>query len=339
MELRKLFSYVRKNVSQFSVLIIFLIFIYNNVKIYEYQAYKSTLSKQLVHNPLLPKDKKLNVSSGNVFYLTKLYNKNIENLLYSMRVKFLSRSYMTYTENISVIIFEEYADYLNEYKKQSFNKYLSENQISVLVFNTVSNESQVLLSECNLNDKNIPSNLFYVTKFNKQVIDVNKMIKYNKEFNENLFEQSNSNSIINCKIDNQIVDVLYTKTIDNIQHAFISLTPDDVNNVWLLKPLLMDTLRYLSKGSIGFNHLTRYVQIDIDDIFVAKTGDRMIPEDVRHLISFQDEITKKYFHQSNYTFKFTIGYSGYYYQKGNELENEGDRLLIGKCAQMMMTSD
>ena len=43
---------------------------------------------------------------------------------------------------------------------------------------------------------------------------------------------------------------------------------------------MIDALRYLSKGQLQLS-LDRYVQIDIDDIFVGKTGIRMVPADVQ----------------------------------------------------------
>ena len=48
---------------------------------------------------------------------------------------------------------------------------------------------------------------------------------------------------------------------------------------WLYQLVLVDALNVISDGQLGFG-LKRHVQIDIDDIFVGKTGRRIIKEDV-----------------------------------------------------------
>jgi heparan sulfate N-deacetylase/N-sulfotransferase NDST2 len=77
------------------------------------------------------------------------------------------------------------------------------------------------------------------------------------------------------------------------------------------------------------------VQIDIDDIFVGATGTRMVEADVFSLIRFQEEHLNRFvFNVSSsygddvYKFKFNLGFSGYYYQSGNDKENKGDQLLV-----------
>ena len=50
-------------------------------------------------------------------------------------------------------------------------------------------------------------------------------------------------------------------------------------NFWLHTVMMMDTLSYLSFGKLELS-LDRYIQIDVDDIFVGKEGIRMTVEDV-----------------------------------------------------------
>ena len=48
---------------------------------------------------------------------------------------------------------------------------------------------------------------------------------------------------------------------------------------WLHKPLFLDALSFLSHGKFSIP-LERYILIDIDDIFVGKSGIRLEPDDV-----------------------------------------------------------
>ena len=49
--------------------------------------------------------------------------------------------------------------------------------------------------------------------------------------------------------------------------------------VWLQHLLLIDAIHFLSRGRLALS-LDRHVQIDIDDIFVGRTGIRMTQDDV-----------------------------------------------------------
>ena len=110
-----------------------------------------------------------------------------------------------------------------------------------------------------------------------------------------------------------------------IRQVFIGF---DLLNLAILSPLLIDSITYSSHNRFNYS-TTRYLQIDIDDIFVAATGTRMKQSDVIALVLFQNLVNKEYFNQSLEKFKFNLGFSGYYYQNGNEEENMGDSALIG----------
>jgi hypothetical protein len=104
----------------------------------------------------------------------------------------------------------------------------------------------------------------------------------------------------------------------------------DLSHLIISASLLTDFISYASHGILTVN-LTRYIQVDIDDIFVGAKNTRMVPRDVHALINFQENFLNKfYFNSSPYKFKFNLGFSGYYYQSGNFDENKGDELLIGK---------
>ena len=49
---------------------------------------------------------------------------------------------------------------------------------------------------------------------------------------------------------------------------------------WLYQLVLVDALQIVSNGNLGLSDLQRYVQVDVDDIFVGKTGRRLVKEDV-----------------------------------------------------------
>ena len=48
---------------------------------------------------------------------------------------------------------------------------------------------------------------------------------------------------------------------------------------WLYELVLVDALQIVSNGNLG-NDLQRYIQVDVDDIFVGKTGRRLVKEDI-----------------------------------------------------------
>ena len=95
------------------------------------------------------------------------------------------------------------------------------------------------------------------------------------------------------------------------------------NSHWLNRMLLIDSIEHLSSGAI-ISPLERFVQIDIDDIFVGETGIRMNASDVGALIEKQAEFAQ----MIEGGFKFNLGFSGKYFKRGNEAEQAGDELLI-----------
>ena len=294
-----------------------------------HKDYKSLLKYESVSNK---RNKK-------IFYFTKLKRSNDEfdyilRILESTRIECLvGFSYddlIEEQETVSIILFEFYDDYINSINNLKFKQTLIKNRIGVFVFNNYLNQSQVIeINECKLNDKYKNTKLFHITKYNTQTFQLHKSFKYNFNFTRLFFnDKLNSESILICNQTNehQIENILFVNDIDGIKSMFFSI--NDFENLWLLKSLFLDSIRYLSNKEINFS-LKRYIQIDIDDIFVAKTGTRMVPSDVHSLIRLQNELTKNYFHHNNYTFKFTLGFCGYYFKSGNEIENQADELFIG----------
>ncbi|CAF0820411.1 unnamed protein product [Brachionus calyciflorus] len=93
--------------------------------------------------------------------------------------------------------------------------------------------------------------------------------------------------------------------------------------------VILDILNYASYERVNLG-LERFVQIDIDDIFVGQSGLRIKSNDVNELVNFQDYLNQNYFVHSSEKFKFNLGFSGYYFCSGNEEEINGDKLLIEK---------
>lgn len=63
--------------------------------------------------------------------------------------------------------------------------------------------------------------------------------------------------------------------IDGIQRIFFGSGLD----FWLHRLLFLDAMSFLSHGRLSTS-LQRYIQVDIDDIFVGQKGTRLTPSDV-----------------------------------------------------------
>lgn len=112
-------------------------------------------------------------------------------------------------------------------------------------------------------------------------------------------------------------------TIDGIKRIIFGA--NDGFDLWHNQLLLIDSISFLSRGKLSLT-LKRYVLIDIDDIFVGETGTRMIPDDVDALLKAQESFSKIIT-----GFKFNLGFSGKYYHRGNEMEDEGDDAIISNA--------
>lgn len=91
-------------------------------------------------------------------------------------------------------------------------------------------------------------------------------------------------------------------------------------NHWLVKLLLLDAIKFLSNEQITLP-LTRYVLVDIDDIFVGIS--RLTKDDVLALVQSQARLAE-YIRG----FRYNLGFSGSYFLNGDEWEDEGDEELV-----------
>ncbi|GMS95820.1 hypothetical protein PENTCL1PPCAC_17995, partial [Pristionchus entomophagus] len=92
---------------------------------------------------------------------------------------------------------------------------------------------------------------------------------------------------------------------------------------WMIGLGFIDSLRWSTKSRCGVDSLDRFIQIDIDDVFVGARGTRMIPDDVEALVQSQERLR-----HSISNFSYLLGYSGAYFLHGDDLEDEGDKKLI-----------
>ena len=249
---------------------------------------------------------------------------NLEKIFSNSRIKFRSelKFYINQTENIpSIVVFESHHDYNNAKRMPMFQSFFVKNRIGIVVFNKYDdNTENNVFDNCQLSDDNFLQELLYITKFNRQKFKVNKTMRYNREFSSLFFNKETSHSILKCENNGKnLEDILFVNKVNEVKHAFVGI--ESIEEIWLLKSLFIDAIRYLSNGEIDTG-LKRYVQIDIDDIFVSK----MNPEDVIALLTLQEDLSKKYFTNNEYHIKFVIGYCGSHFQE----ENPGDQIFIGK---------
>jgi hypothetical protein len=166
------------------------------------------------------------------------------------------------------------------------------------------------LTKCDENQKNLTS-----------IQNKSKSLTHSLDFSSNYYE-----SLFECDFNQNLI----IKTKSNSKLQFVLISNDLIQLVEIFSSILFDLIMYASNERFNLE-TTRYIQIDIDDIFVGSTGKRLIPKDVDQLINFQETyLNQLIFNKSLHGFKFNLGYSGYYYQSGNQQENQADYLLIQK---------
>ena len=250
---------------------------------------------------------------------TSLFNSLLK-ILISTRIKYkISNEIEKLVSNqTALVIFHDYHDYVDAWKNSTFISYLVANEIGVIVFNR--GNDVVEIADCKLNDENFMENFLFVTRFNTQSIKINKKLTHNSQF-KSMFFNDQSMAIIKCETSGgEPIPALFLNVVNQVKHVFFNL--NSFNEIWLLKLLFIDSLRYLTNGIVDFG-LKRFVQIDIDELFYSLTGTRMEPDDVVELSRLQEELSNNYFQQ---TFKFNLGFSGAFYQA----DNKADQLFIGK---------
>uniref|UniRef100_A0A1I8BHN1 [heparan sulfate]-glucosamine N-sulfotransferase n=1 Tax=Meloidogyne hapla TaxID=6305 RepID=A0A1I8BHN1_MELHA len=117
-------------------------------------------------------------------------------------------------------------------------------------------------------------------------------------------------------------EILYPALIFNEgMHAIFGAKPEH----WLVYIALLDIINYFAPN-IYSEDLERFIQIDIDDVFVGASGSGFTANDVRDLINVQENLRK-----SINNFTFALGFSGYFFRHGSDAEVEGDEFLIANA--------
>jgi hypothetical protein len=279
------------------------------------------------------------------FLILRIYDKESSNIISQLFLK----SY--------VLVIIESFDLITKIDAKSrfvlFN-YCNTNSIGIIFFtNTdninnfsnieIRNKSVDALKSCKLNNEIQKDSFYKITKSSQSPLLISnrnylKEIKALSYFNDD----NNYKSVIECENNSNLMIIstgdscktilgstkCQINSLTNIRKVFISI---ELEKLPILSILFMDALSFASYNKITFD-LKRFIQIDIDDMFVEAIGKRLKPNDVTALLNFQDFLSKKYFINLDETqqadFKFNLGFSGFYYQKGNDEENEADRQLI-----------
>ena len=250
-----------------------------------------------------------------------ILNKNemLERILYSLRIKYKISTKIDFnSKDFSIIMFQDYDEYLKSKEDSNFIDNVVKNKIGLMVFNSKTNIKEEEITDCYLGDNEFMNEFLFITKNNKQRVKINKKIKITNNFRQLFAIQEKFNSILKCeKSNNQIEDILTVGKIDDIDHVFINSV--NLDDIWLLNSLFIDSIRYLSKQEINFS-LRRYVLVDIDDIFTTKIKE----SDFKEMIRLQNVLTEKYFNHDSNSFKLNLGMSGFFYSQ----DETGDRLLV-----------
>ena len=196
----------------------------------------------------------------------------LERILYSLRIKYKISTKIDFnSKDFSIIMFQDYDEYLKSKEDSNFIDNVVKNKIGLMVFNSKTNIKEEEITDCYLGDNEFMNEFLFITKNNKQRVKINKKVKITNNFRQLFAIQEKFNSILKCeKSNNQIEDILTVGKIDDIDHVFINSV--NLDDIWLLNSLFIDSIRYLSKQEINFS-LRRYVLVDIDDIFLIKINE------------------------------------------------------------------
>uniref|UniRef100_A0A5S6QUI1 [heparan sulfate]-glucosamine N-sulfotransferase n=1 Tax=Trichuris muris TaxID=70415 RepID=A0A5S6QUI1_TRIMR len=241
-----------------------------------------------------------------------------------------------------VIIYENYNRYLNmnRWNRQLLDKYCREYGASIVAFFPATSEREnvrtkvpgfplylyagLRLLEVNVSDR---SRLLYYTKrgisFNSQMVKEASWIGFSPNHSSYESILHGWSSFGKMGLKNVSLIVLDRGRLDGVKRLLFG---KDFASFWPMKLLFLDGLRYLSNDRISLP-LTRYLQVDIDDIFVGHEGSKMTVDDVLSLQESQRRIRD---YVTN--FVYNLGFCGRFFGKGNKLERQGDQMLLEKAA-------
>ncbi|KAL6737132.1 hypothetical protein Aduo_010802 [Ancylostoma duodenale] len=229
----------------------------------------------------------------------------------------------------AIIIIENYYKYLNmaKWNRQLLDKYCVDYNVPLISFlstrpNTTYQKVKIKGSKLHfwqnqevLSLKVAESDIHRISRIGNERTDVNTQEWI-------LFEESPAfSSVISARdsFGRPRAAVVHDKgEEDNVKRILFGHNVTD----WTIKMTFLDVLWYTTGGQVGWS-LDRYVQIDVDDIFVGARGTRMVESDVRALLESQKNLRQ---YISNFT--YMLGFSGSYFRNGDDNEDKGDELLV-----------
>lgn len=231
----------------------------------------------------------------------------------------------------SSIIFENYYKYLNlsPWNRQLLDKYCRDYEVGIIGF-LISHPSDYIRlkikdSPLTLLQKQTAKNLrFYSRSQVNYIAKPGPILHTPKPLSNDwvLFEILDGyESIISANDDDgkeRAAVILDKGTSDNIQRILFG----HGLSYWMNQIAFIDSIRYMSKGKVDVG-LDRYIQIDVDDVFVGASGGRMVRADADALLQSQERLRKSIEH-----FTYCLGFSGHYFRSGDSLEDSGDERLI-----------
>uniref|UniRef100_A0A915KHI4 Heparan sulphate-N-deacetylase domain-containing protein n=1 Tax=Romanomermis culicivorax TaxID=13658 RepID=A0A915KHI4_ROMCU len=101
--------------------------------------------------------------------------------------------------------------------------------------------------------------------------------EYSKRYYESILRGAISEPDLSSNTQNISLALLDEGKYDGIRKLLFG---NKFNSLWILKLLFVDAIKFLSENIFGLS-LVRYLQIDIDDIFVGEKSKKMTADDVK----------------------------------------------------------
>ncbi|KAI6214415.1 [Heparan sulfate]-glucosamine N-sulfotransferase [Aphelenchoides besseyi] len=226
----------------------------------------------------------------------------------------------------SLIIFANYETYhsLSNSSKLTLETYASNHQVGIISFAPLQKTTDSKVKA----DWNTRVELKFVSESKIPRIarsDIPFYLTVPSQESWTLVSSTDWHPILAASFDDGTEGSVVAIKRSSFNHIFFGHQLDE----WPLKLAFIDVLCYFL-GSEIVGELERYVQIDIDDIFVGQIGSLLLEEDVDELIR-----TQKNWQSLVSEFKFTLGFSGYYYRHGTEAEKRGDTKLIENAKEFL----
>lgn len=235
------------------------------------------------------------------------------------------------TERFSLIIFENYQTYhlLSKKEKEYLHNFCRNYSIGVISFLQFEPNSQLHFQEFTAYGGQLIKQLEFVDELpvNKRRIGKSGCIhsvQHKRRLASSLFQPKTitSSTLLRATSEANMTGSM-ALLLPNNQIIF-GAKPDDH---WMVKITLLDAIHMIAP-SVHNEDFQRFIQIDIDDIFVGAPGSRFAAEDVYQLIQAQENLRKNV-----EDFKFTLGFSGYFFRHGDSIEVRADELLISHANQ------